>query len=265
MYKLAVIGNPIEHSLSPAVFELFAKQFAISLEYKKILAQNKDDFRILVNEFFANDGLALNITSPFKQEAYLYSQEHSSRAKFCLTSNFLKLNTKGKIIADTTDGIGLTKDLENNQQTILNKKILIIGSGFVLDSLLLDLIVKNPKQIDILARNQDRIKFLHNKFGIAMFNNNSFYDIIINSSPNVNNNQLFTKIIKLNNDTFCYDLSYATQNTLFLSTMQKLNPNIKPINGIGMLVEQAKIAFEQLFNKTPDTIPVITNLRAQNK
>ena len=260
MYELAVIGNPIEHSLSPQVFTLFAEQSNIKLNYSKILCQNKELFHKTVNVFFTNGGHGLNITSPFKHEAYQCAKYHTSRAEFCMASNFLKLNTDGKIIADTTDGIGLLKDLANNQQLIFNKKILIIGSGFVLDSLMLDLIVKNPKQIAILARNQEKIKYLQNKFGCQKFDNQIAYDIIINTSPNTRDNQLFSQIITLNNATFCYDLAYNTPITLFLQYMQQLNHNIIVKNGLGMLVEQAKVAFEQLFNKTPDTNIVIKKL-----
>ncbi|MBY0379878.1 MAG: hypothetical protein K2P99_05700, partial [Burkholderiales bacterium] len=127
MYKLAVIGKPIDHSLSPSVFQYFSKQFNINLTYDKIIAQNPNDFNKIVYTFFHNNGLALNITSPYKHEAFLSTQIHSSRASFCKTSNFLYLNNDKQIVADTTDGIGILTDIENNnKQTIKNKHILII-------------------------------------------------------------------------------------------------------------------------------------------
>lgn len=262
MHNLGVIGNPIEHSLSPKIFNLFALQFGISLNYEKILVKDKEHFSQTVNDFFKNDGMALNITSPFKEEAYLIAKNHTARASFCRASNFLSLDKNKEILADTTDGIGLVKDLEVNNSTCLkNKKILIIGSGFVLDSILLDFIVKNPSEVSILARNEDRVNFLHSKFGTNTFNPTSSYDIIINSSPNTDSNTLFSQIINVENTQLCYDLGYSPTATLFLNTVQHLNSNIILKNGLGMLVEQAAVAFTKLFNKTPDTLKVINQLK----
>ncbi len=264
MYKLGVIGNPIEHSLSPVIFKLFASQFNINLNYEKILVNDDEHFIQTVNNFFAHNGLALNITSPFKEEACLIAQQHTSRASFCHASNLLYLNNNKELTADTTDGIGLVKDLEvNNNISLNNKKILIIGSGYVLDSILLDFIVKNPMSISILARNSERVNFLCDKFGVREFDPTNTYDIIINSSPNTNDNQLFSKVQKLENTLVCYDLAYSPNVTLFLSTMQQLSSHAILKNGLGMLVEQAAVAFVKLFNQTPNTSIVLNQLKAK--
>lgn len=262
MYKLAVIGNPIEHSLSPIVFEYFAEQFNLQLNYTKILANNISDFDKIVNNFFQDNGLALNITSPYKHEAYLIAHNKTARADFCKTGNFMYLNSQKEITVDTTDGLGLTTDIEvNNETTINNKKILFIGSGFVIDSILLDFITKNPSSISILARNHERVNFLKHKFSIDAHNINNHYDIIINSSPNVAENDLFNKISIINDNTLCYDLAYSKNTTLFLQLMQKANPKVITQDGLGMLVEQAKIAFNKLFNKNPDSKKIIHQIK----
>ena len=252
MNKLAVLGNPVEHSLSPVVWSLFASQFNIQLNYDRILATDSADFAAKVKYFVATGGLALNVTSPFKQDAFNVADLHTSRAGFCRASNFLSLNEKGAVIADTTDGIGLVNDMEINQGLQLaHKNILIIGSGYVLDSILIDLIAKNPQSIDILARNIDRVVFLGNKFATGVFDSQKNYDIILNTTPNSPDNILFAKILQIKDTTFCYDLTYA--KSLFLTTMHNLNANSTGCNGLGMLVEQAKVAFIKLFAKTPDT------------
>jgi shikimate dehydrogenase len=259
MYKLAVIGNPIEHSLSPVVFNLFAKQFNLELEYKKILAQDSQDFTLKLKEFFAAGGNALNITSPFKNLAYQEASLHTARSNFCQASNFIQKKEE-MLVADTTDGAGLVNDIKlNKQYSLKDKKVLIIGSGYVLDSILLDLIVENPTQIDILARNTDRIDYLANKFGVGKFIPEIKYDVGFNSTPNTPDNRLFTSIKNLKDGAICYDLAYA-KSSLFLEQMQRINSSVKCYNGLGMLVMQAQIAFTELFKQMPDTKEILSQL-----
>lgn len=260
MYQLAVFGNPIEHSLSPVVFDLFAKECNISLNYERILAIDEDDFATKVTDFFLNGGTAVNVTSPFKQSAFLFSKKHTIRSGFAKASNFLSLDNS-EIIADTTDGIGLVTDiLSNKKLELAYKNILIIGSGFVLDSILMDIIPNNPASIDILARNQDRINYLTSKFATGSFDHKKHYDLILNSSPNSTENKLFSQITQISDNTFCYDLTYSAQKGLFLTHMEQVNPLSRGCNGLGMLVEQAKVAFVKLFAKQPNTDNVFKSL-----
>ncbi len=259
MHKLAVVGNPIQHSLSPVIFELFAKQFNIELSYNRVLAEDAADFKLKVNAFFKSGGLALNITSPFKNDAYEIALHKTSRAYFCKASNFIRVENGG-LLADTTDGIGLVEDIIANKKfKIAGKKILILGSGFVLDSILLDLIAHNPAQISILARNEERINYLSKKFATGIFDSATNYDIVFNSTPNTPDNSLFAQVKCLNDDALCYDLTY-NKESLFLAEMKKQNATINCYNGLGMLVEQAKIAFMTLFDHTPDTARVLRDL-----
>ncbi len=261
-YSLAVFGNPIEHSLSPLVFSYFAKQFNINLTYEKILAQNTEDFNHKVTEFFNNNGLSINITSPFKINAFDFSEHKTIRAKFCKASNFIYKNNSDNLIVDTTDGLGLVKDLEINLKYCFNnKRVLIIGSGAVVHSILLDIIVKNPNKINVLARDKNKLNIIINKFFIDTFNESDEYDLIINTTPNNEDNAMFDKIKLLTNETLSYDLSYS-KNSLFLKKMYKLNKNIQCANGIGMLVEQAAVCFKTLFNLDPDTKRVIEILKS---
>jgi shikimate dehydrogenase len=258
MHKLAVFGNPIKHSLSPTIFELFAKQFDIRLSYEKILAYDNEDFKYKISEFFADGGDGVSVTSPFKQAAYSWSSIHTKRAAFCQASNFIYLNDLGQIIADATDGIGLVTDLEQNLNIkIKGKKILIIGSGYVLDSILLDLIVLNPMEIDILARNHKRIEFLADKFATGIFNVNKKYDLIINATPNTLDNILFNELTTIVDGGCCYDMTYSGSKSFFHEKTMQLNPNCFNYIGLGMLVEQAKISFINLFNQVPETKSVL--------
>jgi shikimate dehydrogenase len=261
MYKLAVVGNPIEHSLSPLVFNLFAKQFNLELSYSKILAQDLADFTVKVNNFFNDGGLALNITSPYKKLAFQVAADKTSRANFCEAANFIRMQY-GNILADTTDGIGLVTDIIFNKKFKLSEKnILILGSGFVLDSILLDLIAHNPLQISVLARNEERIKYLTKRFGTTPINSLVKYDIIFNSTPNSVDNLLFSQVTNLADGALCYDLTY-NKESLFLAQMKKQNASINGYTGLGMLVMQAQVAFTALFKYIPDTALVIRQLTA---
>ncbi len=259
MYQLAVLGNPIGHSLSPTVFDLFAKQFSLEINYTKVLCNDDASFISSVNDLMAKGYTALNVTSPYKQTAYKLAQNSTSRSKFCQASNLLLPSANGEFIADTTDGIGLVTDIKANRHIdISSKRVLIIGSGYVLDSILLDLIAANPLRIDILARNADRVNYLSKKFATGIFNLDQGYDLILNSSPNVAENNLFEQITKLADNTFCYDLTYARSR--FIDKMKALNPTLKSCNGLGMLVEQAVVTFNKLFNKIPNTQKVFEDL-----
>ena len=258
---LAVFGNPIQHSLSPLVFSYFARQCNIKLSYEKILAINKEDFFTKVDKFFNDGGIAINITSPFKEDAVSVSNNRTPRSLFCNVANFIHRDKLNNLITDTTDGIGLIKDIEINlNYNLTNKKVLIIGSGAVVTSILLDIITKNPKKIDILARNINKVYNIITKFTINIFNDKEKYDIIINASPNIIDNNLFDQIKSVNDNILCYDLSYF-KSTLFINKMYQLNKNINCVIGIGMLVEQAAVCFKILFNLTPNTKEVINILK----
>jgi shikimate dehydrogenase len=260
MYKLAVIGNPIAHSMSPTIFGLFAKEFGIDLIYDKLLAQDNTHFTTVVTDFFANDGLALNITSPFKHAAFNLADIATTRAKFCAAANFLRLNDSGDIVADTTDGIGLLQDIQINKGfSLKNKKLLILGSGFVLDSILLDFIIANPMSIDILARNPERVDYLTHKFGVDRFAVDKKYDFILNTVPNQVENVLLPQIKHLASDSVCYDMAYSDLAlNKFYNHVKSLNSNVEVHSGIGMLIEQAFVAFEELFGVTPNTQQVLS-------
>ncbi len=317
LYLMGVVGNPIAHSLSPTIFNYFAKEFAINLSYKKILANIiNNDFQNIITQFFNANGFALNITSPFKHQAYLLANSHSDDAKLSLSANLLycdhsinilsnvysnKLKTWGhdkqqdifphkalnhediflnnfgvgySLIAGTTDGIGLYNDITYNcQLDISQKKILIIGSGHVVPSIINTFLQHtNRSNISVFARNITRLQYLLSRFkvniisleSLLMINKNDIfnkYDIIINTTPNHEDNNLISYINAVKNEIIAYDISYScTQENRFLSYMKNINKTTMLYNGLGMLIEQAKATFTQLFNHIPNTKIVYKDL-----
>lgn len=254
IYKLAVIGKPIAHSLSPMVFKLFANRDKTNINYTKILADDEHDFASKVKQFFKDGGYALNITSPFKQAAFKLATSATKRANISSASNLLRLDDNGDIIADTTDGRGLIQDITTNLATSLfGKNVLILGSGYAVDSIIPDIWQAKVNSIAILARNKLKVKYLMNKFKVVEYNPDMCYDIIINTSPNINDNQLFKHKFNLSEMALAYDLSYHNHlSDMAFFQMLKRN-DITTARGLGMLIEQAKLTYFDLFKRLPQT------------
>lgn len=250
MHQLGVVGNPIAHSLSPLIWSEFAKNTGVQLQYDKIFAEI-DQFESVVSSFFSNGGLALNITAPFKARAFEFANRHNHHSIICKTANLL-INKSGFIIADNTDGIGLVTDLKLKGASLQNKNILIIGNGSVIHSVLSSIEQEKPRRIDMLMRNVENIKPFECRSGlIDLYQDNITYDIVINTTPNNSENKLFTQIKQLSDNAYAYDMIYTAQETLFLQAMKNTNPSVISANGIGMLIQQAKFAFQLLFDIEP--------------
>ena len=108
MKKFAVVGNPIDHSLSPVIHQQFAKQFGIKLDYTKIHVQ-AGEFTQVVETFRDQGGSGLNVTIPYKSEAYEISRQLTSSAKLAKAVNTLSF-VDDQIMGDNTDGVGLVND-----------------------------------------------------------------------------------------------------------------------------------------------------------
>ncbi len=126
--EYAVMGNPIKHSKSPQIHSLFAEQTQQSIHYTAIQVDS-GGFKQAVGNFAAHKGKGLNITVPFKEEAWALVDERSERAEHAGAVNTIKFLNSGKLYGDNTDGVGLVNDLKNNYKTIyyhLNRHILLM-------------------------------------------------------------------------------------------------------------------------------------------
>lgn len=250
MYKLAVVGNPVAHSLSPVIFGEFAKETGILLEYQKICAP-LDGFEHVVSEFFATGGHALNITAPFKARAYAMASTHLTHTIIPETANVL-LKNGDSLIADNTDGLGLVADLQKNNFSLARKNILILGSGSVIYSVLHSLELGQPSRIDLLMRNNDKLDdFMQKSVLINSYEPDIVYDLIINTTPNVPENTLFQQIRQVNRNACAYDMIYTANKTLFMQQLERLSSDIKLLNGLGMLIQQARFGFKTMFGVEP--------------
>ncbi len=252
MQQLAVVGNPIEHSRSPQIWQQFASECNIELSYGKIFSP-LDDFEHLVSEFFKNGGLAVNVTAPFKSRAYTLANTHHHDAMIAKSANLLLLKDD-LIVAYNTDGIGLVNDITRRGFSLADKKILILGSGSVIHSVIPALEAAKPQCIDLLMRNWDKLDdFVSVSRLIDEYDPEQAYDIVINTTPNTTDNPLFAQVAVLNDGALIYDMIYTADETLFMQSMKKVAPSIIAVNGLGMLIEQAAAGFEIVFGIMPPT------------
>jgi shikimate dehydrogenase len=264
--KLAVFGNPIEHSLSPSIHTLFAQQTGVQIEYDKILTP-VDAFVATAQNFINQGGKGFNITVPFKIDAFNLATKHSINAQTAGAVNTIKVDGD-TLIGENTDGIGLLHDLTKNLDIDLqNKIVLILGAGGATRGILLPLLQQQPARVMIANRTASKAIQLAKDFepygktcgfGLEKIKNDPV-DIIINATSASLDQQMPSIVAGVANNAICYDLMYGKQ-TPFMDWAQNNNASMV-VDGLGMLVEQAASAFEFWTGKQPDTQAVIRSLK----
>lgn len=264
--KLAVFGNPIEHSLSPNIHTLFAQQTGVEVEYEKILVP-LEDFAKVAQDFIAQGGEGFNITVPFKIDAFHLASKHSVNAKTAGAVNTIKVDGN-TLIGENTDGIGLVNDLTKNLGVDLrDKTLLILGAGGATRGILLPLLQQQTKRIMIANRTTSKAIQLAKDFkpygktcgfGLEKIKHDPV-DIIINATSASLDGKMPSIATGVANNAICYDLMYG-QQTPFMD-WAKNNSASMVVDGLGMLVEQAAAAFEFWTNKPSNTQTVIQALK----
>lgn len=270
--RYAVMGNPIGHSLSPRIHHAFAEETNQSLAYNAMLVE-MGEFPLKVSSFFAEGGQGLNITVPFKQEAWQLADNLSSDAKLAGAVNTLFSDQAGKLQGHNTDGIGLIRDIKHNYNcSIEGKKILIMGAGGASRGIILPLLREQPESVRIVNRTLSKAEELAQLFSQYGNVKACAYDdlneskadtvdwIINASSASLEGTLPPMPSHILSKETVCYDLMYGQQETVFCQWAQKAGA-IKVMDGLGMLVEQAAESFYLWRGIRPTTDKVILGLR----
>jgi shikimate dehydrogenase len=264
--KYAVIGHPVSHSKSPLIHKMFAEQTGQDMSYEAIEAP-LDGFAATIQRLRDEGYKGCNITVPFKHEAYQLANEHSGRARAAHAVNTL-LFQDGQILGDNTDGVGLVTDIEQNLgYKFLFKRVLLMGAGGAAHGVIWHLFNAGAAII-ISNRNMDKAEKLAAEFeGYGTVFAKSYealagqqFDIVINATSS----GLSDELPPLPQGLFkpgalAYDMMYGKQ-TPFLRFAQEQGAS-KLADGLGMLVEQAAVAFQKWREVTPDTAPVIARLR----
>lgn len=264
----AVIGNPISHSKSPFIHTEFAKQTSQPLTYNAELVEI-GQVKNFVESFTKNNGKGLNVTVPFKLDAFELATELSERAQRAGAVNTLTLKDN-KILGDTTDGTGLLNDLiKNHHQTLKNKHILVVGAGGAVRGVLEPLLLESPASLVIANRTVSKAQQLADVFSnfgnisACSFNelNSKKFDLIINgTSASLSGDLPPVPDNVFSNNACAYDMMYAKEPTIFMQWAKQQGAEII-LDGLGMLVEQAAESFYIWRGVRPETKGIINKLR----
>lgn len=249
--QFAVIGNPIEHSRSPELHHAFAEKTGVDLHYSKLLAP-LDGFEQAVQTFFTENGVGMNVTVPFKEQAFALCDALSERAKIAKAVNTLYMQD-GKLIGDNTDGQGLVDALKANGLDLNQASILIIGAGGATRGVIYPLAQAGVAKITIANRTLARAEQLINDIQAHVptcqlsalsldqlqSEANAQFDIVVNAtSASLSGDALQLPVgVKFN---FAYEMAYGKAST-FID--QAIARGVPYADGYSMLVGQAIEAF----------------------
>ncbi len=267
MDRYVVIGNPISHSLSPAIHALFAAQAGESIDYSTLLAP-PGEFDASARDFFDAGGMGANVTLPFKVDALRFAQRASVRASAAGAANFLA-NRAGVIEADNTDGAGLIADLEKNLGLQVNgARILLLGAGGAARGVVAPLLAREPARLVIANRTPERARELAARLGdrgavsavaLASIPATRFEIVINATSSSTHGEALELPSHLFGSDVFAYDMAYGAAAHAFLGRAARAGARTS--DGLGMLVEQAAESFRLWRGRLPQTAPVLAQLR----
>jgi shikimate dehydrogenase len=265
--RYAVIGNPIEHSRSPEIHARFAAQTGQDMVYERILG-DREDFAGEVRRFIASDGRGLNVTVPFKEQAFELADELSERAQHAGAVNTLSLDG-GRIRGDNTDGVGLVRDLGcNHRFALAGSRILLLGAGGASRGVLFPLLEEGPAGLVIANRTAEKARRLAQRAGDARVRglgldelSGQRFDLVINgTAAGLRGEAPAIPGSVLADGAWTYDMMYGREPTAFVRWGQA-HGAARALDGLGMLVEQAAESFAIWRGVMPDTGPVIEYLR----
>lgn len=267
--QYAVIGNPVGHSLSPTIHGRFAAQTGEDMDYGRIEA---NDFATAAARFFADGGHGLNVTVPFKADAFHWCNEASDRARHAGAVNTLTRRADGHVAGDNTDGVGLVRDLlDNVGLRLVAARILIVGAGGAASGALGPLLEAAPARVVVANRTVARAEALAAAFAKAgpvtgcsfeALDDAEPFDLVINASAASLAGALPPLAPGLvANGGAVYDMMYGDAAAAFLDWGRSAGAAVVS-DGLGMLVEQAAESFRIWRGIRPRTAPVLAELRA---
>jgi shikimate dehydrogenase len=268
--RYAVIGNPIAHSKSPRIHTLYAAQTGQALHYDALLGP-LDGFAACVDAFRAAGGRGLNVTVPFKLEAYAYATRLTPRAQAAGAVNTLAFNGT-EVLGDNTDGAGILRDITVNQGCpVAGKRVLLLGAGGAARGTVLPLLDAAPASVFIANRTASKAQELAQGFsraelcihagGFADLAGQQF-DVVINAtSASLSDAAPDLPAGLYAPGALAYDMMYGKGDTPFMQAARAQGA-ARLSDGLGMLVEQAAESFALWRGVRPDTAPVLAELRA---
>ena len=268
-HQLVVVGDPIEHSLSPLIHEAFAQQLGHSIQYTKQRV-TAEGFAGYFRDFFAQGGMGANVTVPLKTLAWQLTDELDDLARDAGAVNTLKLE-QGRVLGFNTDGLGIVADIvDRHGWGLANSSVLICGAGGATQGVMGPLIAAGVMQLHVVNRTPEKALDLVAKFQGRSANVSASGfdaleelgwrpDIIINATSTGLSGQALPLPLSWISHARCYDMSYGAQAKF--AVLGRLNGAVASVDGLGMLVEQAADAYQIWLGVRPTTQPVYARLR----
>ncbi|MDC1114050.1 shikimate dehydrogenase [Methylophilaceae bacterium] len=250
--KYAVVGHPIHHSKSPAIHQCFADEFGLNIMYEKIDINPEhfvDKIHVLRNQNY----LGLNITLPFKADAFAMCDEVTATSRMTGSVNTLTF-IDGKIYGDTTDGIGIVRDLDAKHIVIKDTHLAILGAGGASNGVMFDVINAGPKSITLANRTKTKADDMVNKWysfakgnGVELrvielhaFNGQGYHLVINGTSSALLDGSSPIADHLFQSETVYYDMIYGVETRFMLNAKHK---GAQYFDGLGMLIGQAAASF----------------------
>jgi shikimate dehydrogenase len=261
--RYALIGHPVAHSKSPWIHGRFAEATSQDMEYG-LLEAPPERFAETVEAFRASGGKGLNVTLPFKEEAFAWCRSTTQRASLARAVNTLLLDERR---GDNTDGIGLVRDLTANVGVPLaGGSVLIMGAGGAARGVIPSLLDSGVARVVVANRTLERATVLAGSFqrvearAYAALEGERF-DIIVNAtSAGLRGADAGLPAGLLRTGMLAYDMAYGSE-TPFLAAARLAGA--RAVDGLGMLVEQAAESFHLWRGVRPQTAPVLAELRGR--
>jgi shikimate dehydrogenase len=275
MDHYCVLGNPVEHSKSPAIHARFAELTGQAVAYSKLLAP-LDDFPGTLQRWMDGGGRGCNVTVPFKFEAFRLASSATERAQLAQAANTLKFDG-GLIAADNTDGMGLVNDIQNNAGiSLAGCDLLLLGAGGAAAGVLGPLLAAGPRRLVVANRTQARaaelvarhanhpsLQHLLQKTELIAHGLQGLeadFDVIINATASsLSGAALALEPRLLKPGALAYDMMYGAAARDFAAWAR--THGAVPRDGLGMLVEQAAESFFLWRGVRPPTRPILASLR----
>ena len=265
--RYALVGHPVEHSRSPLIHTVFARQTGQRLTYELIDAE-PPSFETAVRGFGAAGGKGMNVTVPHKEAAFALCSRSSEAATASGAVNTISI-ADGVLTGHNTDGIGFIRDLTVNlRQSLAGARIVVLGAGGAARGIIGPLLKENPSELTLANRTKERADELVAKLGGSLLVARTFAeladlapaDFLINAtSAGLKGEPPPFPVSLVSPQTFCYDLVYGSNDTPFV-VWAKTHGAARAVHGWGMLVEQAAESFAIWRGVRPDTKPLLKQI-----
>lgn len=269
--KYAVVGHPIAHSRSPEIHAAFAEAHGVDLSYERILAP-LGELTSCLNELRARKFCGVNVTVPFKLDAFAYATQLSTAARWAGAVNTLRFDSN-QVLGDNTDGAGLVRDVEVNlYMPLKGKRILLLGAGGAARGVLCPILLAQPLSITVKNRSLDKAQAWLAQIqkaddfkkvvgdcvlSVADWQDDTIqnYDVVINATASgLADDFVVPAGVVFVDGALAYDMMYGKQ-TAFLTWAGQLG--VRTADGWGMLVEQAAASFYIWHGVMPETQRVL--------